>query len=531
MINTSVLVDKIASSMFEAFADTFPIACASDEFFYFPQVKLPEPDWNIWDAFSPEAVSEFIGKLSSWEDELDKLNSDHKNLDAQIDIALLKKLAGTLREQLSEVKTWQYQPTFYLTLACIGLAEALAEEDPSAKHDRARTLPDFLDQASQNLDRVPVLFRDIGLEMVSDSRNYFIFLKKILPELKHALSALDRFENVLKTVPTRDDFILQRDLLERVIRFHLNCNMDLEEIIATLDQEIHEMKQIMKMEASRLVSNKISNQYSNQLWSKALEYIPIPAIGNDGLIGLYQDEVNKLARHCVDQGLTSHKEVSFCPVCVAPTPPYLAAIRTASSYSIPAKHPPAGGVFYVNNAEVTGIGNQDRLREYRMLSAHETYPGHHLLDASRWNFTNSIRRVIEQPIFYEGWACFAEELMRLTGYFSNPGDRFLLAKRRLWRAIRGKVDLGLQTKTMNFSTAVNYLKKTGIGMEWAMSSVKKYPLNSGYQLCYTIGIRRFLELFDRYGHDNLQKFVKTLLEQGEINFADLEKVLCMNNSN
>jgi uncharacterized protein (DUF885 family) len=524
-----LLVEKIASSMFEALARAFPIACASDEFYYFPQVQLTENQWSTWDDFSSDAVADIVTKLSGWENELDQLNSNHLDLDTQIDIALLQKLIRTLREQLSEVRTWQCQPTFYLTLVCIGLAEAMKSEDPSAKHERARSLSAFLDQASHNLDRIPVLFRDLGLEMVSDTRNYFIFLENTMPELQHALSTLDRFEEALKKVPTRDDFALPPDLLERVVRFHLNCDMDLQEVNNTLDQEIHEMQQIMDLEAMSLVPNESTNENDNKLWSKALKRISMPAVGKDGLIGLYQSAVNNLAEQCVEQGLVSPSLVSSCPVCVTPMPPYLAAIRTASSYSIPPKYPSSGGMFYVNNAEVTGKGNQDRLREYEMLSAHETYPGHHLLDTSRWSLTRAIRRFIEQPIFYEGWACFAEELMRLTGYFGNPGDRFLLAKRRLWRAIRGKVDLNLQIGKMNFLTAVEYLKQTGMSDEWAMSSVRKYPLNPGYQLCYTIGIRRFMDLFNRYGQDKLQNFVHSVLEPGEINFKDLERYFNINN--
>lgn len=529
MIGPSKFVEKIASSMFEALARAFPIACASDEFYYFPQVRLPEMQWSTWDGFSSDAVTDIVRKLLAWENELDQLSSSQLDLDIQIDIALLKKLAGTLREQLSEIRTWETQPSFYLTLICIGLAEAISSEDPLAKHDRARSLPAFLDQASQNLVRVPILFRDIGLEMVSDTKNYFIFLEKTVPELRAALAALDRFEATLKKVPTRDDFALPKDLLERIVRFHLKCEKDLKAVNDILDQEIHEMQQVMDEEASRLISNQVSERYSNQLWSKAIEYIPIPALGKDGLIGLYQNAVDRVAKHCVDQRLVSSNLVSSSPVHVAPMPSYLAAIRTASSYSIPPKYPSSGGMFYVNNAEVRGKGNQDRLREYEMLSAHETYPGHHLLDTSRWNLTRSIRRFIEQPIFYEGWACFAEEIMRLTGYFTNPGDRFLLAKRRLWRAIRAKVDIGLQTGKMNFSTAARYLYETGMNREWAMSSVRKYPLNPGYQLCYTIGIRRFLDLFDRYGRNMLQNFVQTVLGQGEINFKDLERYFNMNN--
>lgn len=75
---------------------------------------------------------------------------------------------------------------------------------------------------------------------------------------------------------------------------------------------------------------------------------------------------------------------------------------------------------------------------------------------------------------------------------------------------------------MNVTTAAKYLESAGFSRERARSSARKFPLNPGYQLCYTIGIRRFLDLFNRYGRENLQHFVQTVLKQGEILFADLE---------
>ena len=361
--------------------------------------------------------------------------------------------------------------------------------------------------------------------MVPDTRDYLVFLGKTVPALKPALYALDRFENALRNVSTRQEFLLPHDLLERICRFHIHCGMDMQGINRVLDQEIDEIRQILDHEAVRIMPDRITDHHSHEIWIDALRHIPPPATEKDGLIGLYKSEVDNLANHCLDKGIVLPDMVSSCPVRVAPVPDFLSAIRTASSYSISPKHPPSGGTFYIINPYVKDGGRQEPPLEYKMLSAHETFPGHHVLDASRWGLKQTCRRVVEQPIFYEGWACFAEELMRVTGYFSDPGDRLLLAKRRLWRAIRGKVDIGLQTGSMDIPTAARCLKEIGIDMERAVSSARKYPLNPGYQLCYTLGLRRFLDLFDKYGRDNLQSFVHTVLGQGEINLEDLEKIL------
>jgi len=523
--NPSSSVEAVARSMFKMLAQTFPVACASDEFFYFPQVRLPEPQWSMWDCFSSESVTESVRRLSTCEDELRLLAPYQSDLEVNIDVALLQKSTRTLREQLSEVRVWESQPTFYLTLVCTGLAEAMESEDRAAIRERARSLPTFLDQASRNLDSVPALFRDIGLEMVWDTRNYLLFLEKKVPELQPSLAALDRFDDVLQNVSTREDFLLPPDMLERILRFHIYCDIDIQEISHALDEEIDEMHRVLDQEAMSLLSDQPNIQRSDRLWSEALESIPMPDVGKEGLVGLYKSEVDRLAKHCLDQGLVSPSLVSSCPVRVASMPQFLSAIRTASSYSIAPGHPPSGGVFHILGNHAPDEAQQRYHREYRMIAAHETYPGHHLLDASRWSLARPCRIAVEQPIFYEGWASFAEELMRLTGYFRNHSDRLLLAKRRLWRAIRGKVDVGLQTATMDISTAARYLKETGVSMEQAVSSARRYPLNPGYQLCYTLGLRRFLSLFDTYGRDNLQHFVQTVLSQGEIHFGDLQKIL------
>jgi hypothetical protein len=517
--------ETICREMFGELAATFPVSCASDEFFYFPQVKLPQPDWSVWDRFNPETVDEFATRLSAWEGKFDLLLLSEKDQDTLAEISLYKKIARTLREQLSDVRTWETQPTFYLTLVCIGLAEALEEEDPGAKHRRAGTVAAFLDEVSHNMTDVPLLFRDLGLQMVSDTRNYLAFLSQKLTELRPAFDALECFNEKLLTVSTRGDFLLPRELLDRIFRFHFSFDMGIDEVDEALDEEIRKMKEILEREAGSLSDKTGAGSKGHQGWSDVLKSIPLPALGKDGIVGFYRDEVARLAEHCVREGWVSADFVASCPVRVAPMPPSLSAIRSASSYSIAPKHPPSGGVFYVINAYVSNEAYRENYREYRMLCAHETYPGHHLLDASRWSMANPFLRAVEQPLFYEGWACFSEELMKETNYYTDPADSIFLARRRLWHAIRGKVDIGLQTGTMDIPAAAKYLHKTGISMERARSAARRYPLNPGYQQCYTIGERRFRKLFEKYGRNKLRTFVSTILSGGEIAFANLEKKL------
>ena len=159
-----------------------------------------------------------------------------------------------------------------------------------------------------------------------------------------------------------------------------------------------------------------------------------------------------------------------------------------------------------------------------MTTAHETWPGHHLLDISRWSLDRALRRSLEHPLFYEGWACFAEEMTARTGYFTDPWDRFILARRRLRRAVRGVVDLGLQSGSLTFDAAADKLERAGFQRGEARSALPKYALRPGYQVCYTLGLVRFLDLWSRFGGEDFPSFALTVLEEGEVGFGNLERL-------
>ncbi len=473
---TANRINEIAQAFFEATAELFPIAAASDEFYFFPQVASSKRDWSRWDNFSKDAIEGYCAKLVASEKELAKLKSDHnldseEYLDLQIDLSLLASCIQTLREQLTRVRHWQQQPTFHLTIACLGIAEALDDRDPSAAEHRAYTLPDFLKNAQKSLLTMPVLFRDLGLRMLRETHQYFLTLVPQLPSLEKALPQLESLGDYLRNAHTLPDFRMSPELTASVIQHHLDCRLDFDGLETILDQEIDAMKRLLAQEAKA--------KAAEVPWDAQIDRMPLPKIPVGGLVALYRDQVKKLADHCMALGIVTKDLDRQCPVHVLPVPAFLSAIRTASSYSVNPQHPPKGGTFYVIGAENSVESRKPYQREYKILAAHETYPGHHFLDCKRLQHTNRLRRSIEKPLFYEGWACFAEMLMQMSGYLDNAQQRMLLARRRLWRAVRGKIDLGLQTGSMSFENAMEQLVATGIDGADAAAVVRKYPLNPG----------------------------------------------------
>ena len=53
-------------------------------------------------------------------------------------------------------------------------------------------------------------------------------------------------------------------------------------------------------------------------------------------------------------------------------------------------------------------------------SVHEAYPGHHWHYVRMQSAARAIRRVLSTSYFTEGWALYAERMMREQGFFAEP---------------------------------------------------------------------------------------------------------------
>ncbi len=504
----------LADDVFDSLAVQFPICMASDEFHFFPQARARAFDWSRWDDFSPTGLADVIGKLTRWEHDLDQHLLHPFTTAHAIDAAMLGRVICTLRDQLALVKVHETQPTFYLTIVGIGLAEALEAGSP-ALEARLKHLPGFLDQARGNLTRIPGLFRDLGSAMLAKQRRWLASLTLPEPYRAPITDAFQRLDNHLRQVPVVEGFLVPVTLYERIAVDHMGCLFTPDEIAGELEMEIAETRAILDQSAASIAAG--------HPWQAVVDALPRPPMHPGGAQQVYQNTISELARHCSSQGLIAADEVGTCPVTVQGIPDYMRPVRSNAAYSMPPIHPPRGGTFFILE---TGQGASIPA-DYRLLTAHETYPGHHLLDTGRWRHPRPIRRHIEFPIFYEGWASFAEELMFETGFFSGPADSMLMAKRRFWRAVRGQIDFDIHMRRRTLDEAAVFLAELGMDRGRATAMVRRYSLKPGYQLAYTMGRRRFRRLYDescRKGADPVA-FARRVLSQGEIDFHHLSQIL------
>jgi uncharacterized protein (DUF885 family) len=334
-----------------------------------------------------------------------------------------------------------------------------------------------------------------------------------------ALDALDRFLSSLTPQPDR---IFAVKTLPQTLREHFLSTRSVDQIYQMAVEDWHTNLELLeKLESKIDPSSSWQDLYHG--------YYPSD-IDRTDTMGLYQNEIDRLRTFFSRRGFDT--DALDTPVEIAETPGYLRSVRGAASFAAAfSADIREKSYFYItthlagqNTSAADNLLKKRLHREFKMLTAHETIPGHHYLDAVRRSLSNPVRRQIESPLFYEGWASYAEYMLIDSGYINSPMDLLVDYKRRLWRSARCQVDVGLTTEKISLDDAIHLLNVCGFSPEEARRQVDRFRLNPGYQLCYSLGCHELKQLKASCGRQmNETDFHALLLEGGELPFHLIKK--------
>lgn len=528
---------ELALNYFDYLAKCFPVMCASDEFHFLPRSERADQYYDQLDNFNSEVIAESVSALRDFQKDFDSLASHENDFQKRTDLELLKANAAGVLMELDLKQSWRHNPLLYLKIAFIGLDHALTKpaSERSEQIERAcsrlQAIPRLLQQAAHNIDSVPRTYHQAALAMISDCKSYLGEINEdlanascqlLIEGLQKAWSALDSFNKFLSSISPVLDRQFVASVLEATLREHFISVRTLHEVFQIAEEEWRK-----NLEQLERLQRKID---STRSW-KDLYHSYCPSdIEKTDTISLYQREIERLESFFSEHGFW--KVDLNSPLRLCETPTYLRSVRGAASFSagfsadLREEHS-----FYVtthlpqNRAKEAAKLLKRRLhREYKFLTAHEAIPGHHLLDSVRRGFKNPVRRQIESALFYEGWAYYAESLLTEYGYVTNPMEYLVDCKRRLWRAARCQIDVGLAAGMLARQDAVSLLTTAGFSPEEANSQIDRFLLNPGYQLCYSLGRYEIVKLRETYGvRMGRDRFHRQLLEGGELPFHLIEK--------
>ena len=132
-------------------------------------------------------------------------------------------------------------------------------------------------------------------------------------------------------------------------------------------------------------------------------------------------------------------------------------------------------------------------------SVHEAYPGHHWHLVMRKGNPSDVRRVYSTPYFTEGWALYAERVMRERGFFEDPIHELHHLNATLFRAARIVVDTSLHLGEMSFEEAVAFMMdRAAMPEPVAIAEVGRYCWWPTQASSYLTGCLEILAIRDRY---------------------------------
>jgi len=249
--------------------------------------------------------------------------------------------------------------------------------------------------------------------------------------------------------------------------------------------------------------------------------------------------------------LAEHDLVTLPPgeqCVVEPSPVFQRPVLGVASYNAP---PPFSdswtGHFFVPFAPdgTPEAEIQQRLRanswgDIPTISVHEAYPGHHWHLVMRKLGPRAVRRVFGTPYFTEGWALYAERMMRERGFFTDPVHELFHLDATLFRAARIVVDTSLHLGEMTFDEAVEFMRtKAGLPEPTAKAEVGRYCSWPTQASAYLTGCLEILRIrrawFDAHGFadvipadvpaEALRRFHDTIAESGALPLGLAERVM------
>ena len=522
------LTDEIAD-YFAFMAGRFPVMSGTDEFLFFPLVEESFNYRSAMEDLSPELVGETIARSGRALAVADKLaEAEAEKLDLQIDARLLKMHAENFIRTFEVEKAHLSDPSLYFRIAAHGLA--LVVDDSEFLYGRIKAATELFRLGSEQLGCLSPGKKAQGLVWAANFDDFLTELagevskekcSKILPELENLHDSSAGFAGRIERLETsRESDSLGRERYAYLLQSAFGLNNEPEELYETLQAERERL-------GNTLHEGALRRGYRADQWRLAA--VDPPPVEKEPVepIELYRSELHRLADWLSEQPDAGDIDTGLIPE-VRTTPGYLRGLRAMASYAA-GVGPGNRGIFYIAFAEDSGEPDTCLARhsDYRYITVHESFPGHHHLDTVRRNLESPIRTHSENALFYEGWACWAEQRMADLGYFTRPNELMCLQRRRFQRCLRSICDVGLHLGFLDDSGAAELMERIGLKGKLAAQCILQYRCQPGYQLTYTIGRLEMERLVGRFRGlaPNDRELYQSLLAAGEIPFDLLERHL------
>lgn len=501
-----------------------------------------------WCRLHPEAaldagIDDYADKLSSHSDEtigihivlnekclaaLDEITISELDAERQIHYQLLYSQANLEHHALME-HDWRHRdPSRFLPINALHQLTLRPVSDfKLALKSRLLAIPNHLHEAQHCLATAPALIPKVWLEMaLAETKAGIDYCQQMNQhplvyaaltednEIEHAIAdayrALEEFAQSLKSLLplSEGDFACGREHFERLLhqQHFLPINAH---ALHTFGLRLFEQTQHLltaELNNSKLTLADIQQQHPTA----------------DQLLSSYQHEMAAAETFLREHDLITLPEKQ--KLNVVATPEFLQHQIPFAAYLDPSiADPLQTGYYYVTPTQNDAELKEHNLAAISQTSVHEAWPGHHLQFATANQSTEAcalLRRLNPSATLYEGWALYCEQMMLEQGFERHAGQRIIMLRDRLWRALRIIIDVEIHTQKLSLEDAAQKMVDAlGFSHNQAMGDLSWYSQSPTVPMSYAVGwalINALRDIINPANKTELKAFHDTLLASGSI---------------
>ncbi len=471
------------------------------------------------DDVSAEAFERRKAEDAKWLRTFDAVRDDGLDDDERIDRDfLISILRG--REILEPQRLWKKQPTTYLNPGLSGVFTLFLH--------RMRPEAELVDAARSRLEQVPQSIRD-GMANLDWSLTPPIYAERAIGQAKAAV----RYAREL--VPAE---VQAPALREKLAAAGARAAQAFEEFAAFLETNkakasgsyaigeeaytaLLKEKELLPYDArtlrerGRVEWDRLDREMrriakgidGSEDWVALLERLnEVHASSPDEMRAEYAGWTERARDYLRRTGLVTLPPGEECTV--EPSPHFQRPVLAVASYQGPPQFSPSmHGHFFVPyppdgtpQAEVQERLAGNSTHDIPTTSVHEAYPGHHWhVSTVKWKAPSAVRKVFWTSYFGEGWALYAERVMREQGFFEDSRDLLYQLQATIFRAARIVVDTSLHLGDMTFDEAVDFMmRRANQTAPNARAEVGRYCSWPTQASAYLTGMLEIADIRSRY---------------------------------
>ena len=474
--------------------------------------------------------------------------SDEERIDRDLVISILRG-----RQIMDDWEGWRRQPDTYLNPGMTGIFTLFLhqlrpmEQLVEAAISRMRQIPENLEAGRRNLrpEMVPAIFLDRAANQARAGARY---VREILPAqvpdeaLRAKLAAVGE-----QTASAYEAYVAHlEDMRESaggewaIGEERYSALLREKELLGFGARELRDRGRAAYYELAAELARCARELRGTDDWKAVLDELneDHPRTPEEMRLG-YEEWTEKARVYLRENRLVSFPEGEECAV--VPSPHFQRPVLAVASYIQP---PPFSdrmkGHFFVpfppDGAAEEEVQKRLASNSYPGIpttAVHEAYPGHHWHLVMMKSNPSRLRQAYRTPYFSEGWALYAERVMREQGFFTDLRHEMFQYEATIFRAARIIVDTSLHMGEMSWDEAVEFMTRhTALTEPTARAEVTRYcawPTQASSYLTGSLEIARIREaFFSKRGAsdtDALRAFHDAITRSGGLPIALAERAV------